>query len=147
MLLRKFELEDIEKCRTVDDVFEMMGVGLRADSKQDLNIRNKEVFGEKAYYANMIMSDDTYMKIYEHLKPLGKKWYNRSGNRMPSAEALQWTNYSPISSGPRFDAVKERMGEVNDSVLYIITPDDDLYEEEPTVAMEREKNEQGSSNS
>lgn len=146
MLLLKFDLDDIEKCKTLEDVFEMMGVGLKEDSKNDLNIKNKEVFGEKAYYSNMIMSDATYNRIYEHLKPLGKKWYNRRGERMPSEAALQWTNYSPISSGPRFEAVEERVGEINDSVLYIITPEDDLYEEEPTVRMEK-KDEQGSSNS
>lgn len=146
MLLLKFDLDDIEKCKTLEDVFEMMGVGLSDKSEKDLNINNKEVFGAKAYYANMVMSDATYNRIYEHLKPLGKKWYNRNGGRMPSAAALQWTNYSPISSGPRFEAVKERVGEINDSVLYIITPEDDLYEEEPTVRMEKE-DEQGSSNS
>ena len=48
----------------------MLGIGLKEDSKQDLNIRNKEVFGKRAYYANMIMHDDTYNAIYEQLKPL-----------------------------------------------------------------------------
>lgn len=138
MILRRFNLEDIEKCKTLEDVFEMMGIGLKESSKQDLNIRNKEVFGEKAYYANMIMNDDTYLKIYEQLKPQGKKWYNRSGNRMPSADALQWTNYSPISSGPRYDKVKEAVGEISEDVLYIITPEDSLYEEEPTVRLNKE---------
>lgn len=138
MILRRFNLEDIEKCKTLEDVFEMMGIGLKESSKQDLNIRNKEVFGEKAYYANMIMNDKTYTAIYEQLKPQGKRWYNRSGNRMPSADAMQWTNYSPISSGPRYEKVKEAVGEISEDVLYIITPEDSLYEEEPTVRLNKE---------
>lgn len=138
MILRRFNLDDIEKCKTIEDVFEMMGIGLKESSKQDLNIRNKEVFGEKAYYANMIMNDGTYMKIYEQLKPQGKKWYNRHGDRMPSADAMQWTNYSPISSGPRYEKVKEFVGEILEDILYIITPEDSLYEEEPTVRLNKE---------
>ena len=139
MILRRFDLNEIKNLKSLDDAFEMMGIGLREDSKQDLNIRNKEVFGEKAYYANMIMNDKTYMAIYEQLKPQGKKWYNRSGNRMPSADAMQWTNYSPISSGPRYEEVEKRAGGISEDVLYIITPDDDLYEEEPTVKLDKEK--------
>ena len=139
MILRRFDLNEIKNLKSLDDAFEMMGIGLREDSKQDLNIRNKEVFGEKAYYANMIMHDKTYMAIYEQLKPQGKKWYNRSGKRMPSADAMQWTNYSPISSGPRYEEVEKRAGGISEDVLYIITPDDDLYEEEPTVKLDKEK--------
>ena len=139
MILRRFDLNEIKNCKTLDDVFEMMGIGLKEDSKQDLNIRNKEVFGEKAYYANMIMNDKTYNAIYEQLKPLGKKWYNKNGDRMPSPGALQWTNYSPISSGPRYEEVEKRAGGISEDVLYIITPEDDLYEEEPTVKMGKEE--------
>lgn len=138
MILRRFDLNDIEKCKTLEDVFTMMGIGLKEDSPEDLNIRNEKVFGKRAYYANMIMNDNTYNKIYEHLKPLGKKWYNRSGNRMPSPEALQWTNYSPISSGPRYEKVKEVVGEISEDVLYIITPEDSIYEEDPSLKVKGE---------
>ena len=136
MILRRFNLEDIEKCKTLEDVFEMMGVGIKEDSKQDLNIRNKEVFGKRAYYANMIMHDKTYNAIYEHLNTVGKKWRNRKGDEMASQAALQWVNYSPISSGPRYEEIERRAGGISEDVLYIITPEDDFYQEDPTVGIE-----------
>lgn len=139
MILRRFNLEDIKKCKTLNDAFEMMGVGIKADSKQDLNINNKEVFGKRAYYANMIIHDKTYNAIYEQLKSQGKKWYNKHGDKMPSPDALQWTNYSPISNGPRYEEVEKRMGGISEDVLYIITPDDDLYQEDPTVDSNKEE--------
>lgn len=139
MILRRFNLDDIKNCKTLDDAFEMMGIGLREDSKQDLNIRDKKVFGKRAYYANMIMNDKTYNAIYEQLKPQGKKWYNRSGDRMPSADALQWTNYSPISNGPRYEKVEQMAGGISEDVLYIITPEDDLYEEDPSLTLDKEE--------
>ena len=132
MILRRFNLDDIKNCKTLDDAFEMIGIGLREDSKQDLNIRNKEVFGKRAYYANMIMNEKTYNAIYEQLKSQGKK------NRMPSADALQWTNYSPISNGPRYEEVEKRAGGISEDVLYIITPEDDLYQEDPNLALKKE---------
>lgn len=132
MILRRFNLDDIKNCKTLDDAFEMIGIGLREDSKQDLNIRNKEVFGKRAYYANMIMNEKTHNAIYEQLKSQDKK------SRMPSADALQWINYSPISNGPRYEEVEKRAGGISEDVLYIITPEDDLYQEDPNLALKKE---------
>lgn len=132
MILRRFNLDDIKNLKTLDDAFEMMGIGLKEDSKQDLNIRNKEVFGKRAYYANMIMNDKTYNAIYEQLKSQGKK------NRMPSADALQWTNYSPISNGPRYEEIEKLAGGISEDILYIITPEDDLYQEDPNLTLNKE---------
>lgn len=131
MILMRFDLDDIEKCKTFNDVFEMFGIGLKEDSKQGLNIRNKEVFGERAYYANMIMNDTTFMRIYDRLQSFAKK--SKKGGKVSAPDALQWINYSPVSSGPRYKQVEEMTGMVSEDVIYIITPDDPMYEEDPTL--------------
>lgn len=136
MILRRFNLNDIEKCKTIEDVFTMMGIGLKEDSPEDLNIRNEKVFGKRAYYANMIIHENTYNAIYEHLKPLSKKWYDKNHKRIPSPEALRWSDYSPISNGPRYEKVKEAVGDISEDVLYIITPDDSIYQEDPSLKAE-----------
>ena len=128
MLLRRFDLKDIENCKTVKDAFNMMGIAVAKDDKQDLRIDNKDVFGEKAYYANMVMNDNTYQKIYAQLNK------SKKDNERFAVEAFQWMNYSPLSSGPKYDKIKEETGDVSEDVLYIITPDDSLYEQEPSVA-------------
>jgi len=141
MLLLKFDLGDIEKCKSVLDVFRMFGIAMNEGDPQDLKLNNKEVFGERAYYANMFISDETYKRIYEHLDTIGGHRNNRHGEKFPSDEAMRWVNYSPVSNGPRYDAVAKIAGEINDSVLYIVTPEDELYEEDPIVARRKENNE------
>ena len=138
MILRRFNLDDIDKCNTLEDVFEMMGVGLTDDSKQDLNIHNKTAFGRRAYYYNMIMNEKTFRRIYDHLAPLGEKRLNKSGKTMPSVAALQWSNYAPVSNGPRFEQVSEIAGGIPEDILAIITPDDSIYIEDPNLPKEEE---------
>lgn len=128
MILRRFNLDEIDNCKTVGDVFRMMGVAVGKDDPQDLKITDESVFGKKAYYANMVMNDNTYQKIYAHLNKVNDK----AGNRF-ATEAFQWMNYSPLSSGPKYDKIKEETGAVSEDVLYIITPEDSLYEPEPTT--------------
>ena len=130
MLLSKFNYDDLDKCKSVKEVFEVMGVG-----GDELPFTNKEVFGEKAYYRNMFIADETYQKVLEIMKPIPNyKGHKNPKNRLSYA-AAQWCNFSPMSNGPRFEQVKELVGgEINRSVLYILTPKDELFEEEPTCA-------------
>ena len=107
-------------------------------SDKDLTLKNEEVFGKRAYYNNMVMHDKTYNAIYEQLKKTGKKWRNRSGKYMTPEPALQWVNYSPLSQGPRYEQVREAVGEIAEDVLYIITPKDTLYTEDPTLELDKE---------
>lgn len=116
MLLVKFELEDLEKCKTVSDVYRAMGIGIKEGDPQDLNFSNQEVFGKKAYYANLFLHPDTDSRIS---KILGEK----SG----------WFNYAPISNGDRYTEVEHEIGDINESVLYIVTPEDRFYIEDPRV--------------
>ena len=134
MLLKSFDSDDIKNCQSFNDVFEMMGIGLKKDSKKDLNIRNEKVFGPKANYQNMFLNPETDRKICEQLKPLGKPWYNKLGDRMSSEAYMQWINYGPISNGPRYDKVNEIAGDIVEDILYILTPDDDLYIENPRLS-------------
>lgn len=136
MLLLHFELDDIDKCFSVTDVYNMMGIGVKEEDPQDLKLSDKDVFGKKAYYKNFILSEKTSNRIYEHLKESSKGTLRDPG--------FEWSVFGPISNGERAEQVKERIGELNDSVLYILTPEDDLYEEEPSEGV---KDEQSTSNS
>ena len=49
MLLLHFELDDIDKCLSVTDVYNMMGIGVKEEDPQDLKLSDKDVFGKKAY--------------------------------------------------------------------------------------------------
>lgn len=129
MILRRFNLDDIKDCKTVGDAFRMMGIALSEDDPQDIKITDERVFGKKPYYKNMVINDNTYQKIYAQLNKVNDK----AGNRF-ATEAFQWMNYSPLSSGEKYDKIKEATGDVSEDVLYIITPEDSLYEEEPTTA-------------
>lgn len=123
MLLVKFDLEDLEKCKTVSDVYRAMGIGVNEDDPQDLNLYNKEVFGKKAYYKNIFMTESTYNKVTGIMEAVdGKK---------DGKNAFNWFNFGPVTNGSRYEMVKEAIGELNDSVLYIVTPEDDMYEESP----------------
>lgn len=125
MLLVKFELEDLEKCKTASDVYRAMGIGIKEDDPQDLNLFNKEVFGKKAYYKNLFITNATYKRILEIMEKTDKKKMNTS--------SFNWINFAPLSNGSRYEKVKEQIGELNDSVLYIVTPEDEMYEESPSM--------------
>lgn len=121
MLLVKFELEDLEKCKSVSDVYRTMGIGVKEDDPQDLNLFNKEVFGKKAYYKNMFITDATYKRVLDLMEKLDKKKLGKN--------SFSWVNFAPLSNGSRYEKVKEQLGDLNDSVLYIVTPEDEMYEE------------------
>ena len=118
MLLVKFELNDLEKCKNVADVYRAMGIGVKKGDPQDLNFNNKEVFGKRAYYANLFINKNTEKKIKDIL---GRE------------KSLDWFNYAPVSGGDRYEEVENEIGEINESVLYIVTPEDKFYIEDPTV--------------
>lgn len=127
MLLLKFNLEDIDKCTNVTDVFRAMGIGIYEDDPQDLKFTNKEVFGDKANYQNIFINDKTSNYIYDLMNKYGDRISNRFGSKLPSSQAIAWSSFAPTSSGPRYDKIAEAAGEINESVLYIVTPDDPLY--------------------
>lgn len=126
MLLVKFELEDLEKCKSVPEVYRAMGIGVKKDDPQDLNLYNKEVFGKKAYYKNMFITDATYKRILDLMEKIDKKKMGKN--------SFNWINFAPLSNGSRYEKVKEQLGDLNDSVLYIVTPEDEMYEESIEVS-------------
>ena len=142
MLLLKFEPSDIEKCQSVTDVFNMFGIAIKDGDPQDLKITNEEVFGKKAYYANMILNTETADRITEHLNTIGEKINSSTGEKM-TPEAIQWHDVAPLHSGSRYNEITKAMGEVNESVLYILTPGDPYYREDPSLVAKRIKEEKG----
>ena len=122
MLLVKFDLQDLEKCKTVADVYRTMGIGVTKDDVQDLNFDNNEVFGKRAFYANLFLNPKTSEKISNILHE--------------SSKLHGWFNYSPVTGGERYDQLENEIGEINESVLYIATPEDKLYIEDPHAGKE-----------
>lgn len=135
MLLLRFNYDDIGKCRSVEDVFHMFGIGYSDDDEgYEVDLRDEKVFGKKGSYRNMFIADETYQAILDVLDKVPNYKGRKNPKGRASYAALQWSNYSPISNGPKFNQVKELVGgEINRSVLYILTPEDQLYEESPEV--------------
>lgn len=128
MITYSFTPEDIQQTKSLADVFAVMGISIDSDHPAPYSLKDEKIFGEHGHYANLVLTDKTYREIHDHLAPLGKKWFNRAGQRMPSADALQWSNYGPVSSGPRLKEVADFAGEeLRDYTLYIVTPEDSIY--------------------
>lgn len=126
MLLLRFNKEDFKKCKGVVDVFNAMGIS-RPDDKQAIKDKcevcfsDEKVFGKRAYYANMVMNDETYNYILDIMKEVPNYKGRKNPKNRLSYAAMQWVNYCPLSSGPRYEKVKEEVGEINENVLYLIT--------------------------
>ena len=119
MLLVKFDLQELEKCKTSADIYRTMGVGVLEGDPQDLNFNNEKVFGKRAFYANLFLNPETSKKISNILHE--------------NSKLHGWFNYSPVTSGERYDRLVDKIGEINEEVLYIATPEDDLYIEAPST--------------
>lgn len=127
MILRRFDLNDIEKCRTVADVFKVMGIGLTKKDGCDLLINNEEVFGGRAYYKNLVMHPNTSKMILKHLRAVKRSDDEAVNSKASFIIANDWINCSPLTRGDRYDFVNDAVG-ISEDVLYIITPQDSLYE-------------------
>lgn len=127
MILRRFDLNDIEKCRTVADVFKVMGIGTTKVDGCDLLINDEEAFGGRAYYKNLVMHPDTAKMILDHLRNLKRSDDAILNDRASFIITNDWINCAPITHGDRYKFVDDAVG-VSEDVLYIITPQDSLYE-------------------
>lgn len=115
MILIRFDKEKLGDCKTVTDVFRMMGVGLAEDDSVDLHFDNEAVFGKKASYRNMIISSNTCDEIARKFAGTSKEFL--------------WWNIAPITEKDAPKEIFDAVGEIIDDVLYIITPQDKFYTE------------------
>lgn len=129
-----FDLKGLGKCKTVGDIFELMGVGVKESSENYIKLNDKTIFGERASYRNMFITPQTFNKIYEYTKVMGKKI--RRGSHLTTRESIQWCNFAPISNGPRYDLVEQENGGFKDNTLYIATPHSRLHIPTPTPTLE-----------
>lgn len=126
MILLHFNFEDLSKCRTVKEVYETFGIG----EGEDISFLDTNVFGKKASYKNMFIAPETYNKVLETLEGFGSINGRNNDKYFVSAAASAWVNYSPMYSGARYQKVKDAIGELNRSVIYILTPGDELFDGE-----------------
>lgn len=115
MILIRFDKEKLGDCKTVTDVFRVMGVGLAGDDTVDLHFDNESVFGKKASYRNMIISSETYDEIFKKFSGTNK--------------AYTWWNVAPRTEKDIPEEILDAVGSIIDDVLYIITPQDKFYSE------------------
>ena len=127
MILNHFNLSDLEKCKTLSEVFKTLNVG----EGTDYPFTDEKVWGKKAHHANYFMTDATFNLIYEALKANETDTWLYHGKTKQYPEAFAWSNFSPLSSGPRYKKFEKMVGPLNDSVLYIVTPDDEFYQPAP----------------
>ena len=127
MIIQRFDLEKVKKAKSASEVYKIM----------EIDFRDKEIFGEKAYYRNVIMNDKTYKAIFDQLNTIRYKGELPVKSGRISREAITWMAFCPISTGPRMEEVSKRIGIIDEDKLYIITPEDkDLYEQSPEVEKE-----------
>ena len=128
MIVLRADLDKLNDATSVLEVFAAFGLG----KGEEIEFTDEKVFGKKANYANMFCTDLTYRDIYEKLgKDEKRKVTSRSGTKW-SPEAVNWCWFSPISSGQRFEKFEKLLGDkLMDYRIYILTPDDKMYEEAP----------------
>lgn len=121
MIVKRFSLDDVKNVKSMGEFYEVMGYG-----KDEF--ASEEVFGKKPYYNNFFLHPETSDKIYKIIKQ------NNSDNSAAQlAASMDWLDFSPVSSGPRYDELVEGCGRVIRNALYIIQPADDMYKEAPDV--------------
>ena len=143
MLLLHFNPDDFADCSTVGMLYVTMGISPASAFDNNTKWEDKEVFGKRAYYRNMFMNDADYKLAEESLKKNVLVGRTMEGSEKPEeammdsheqSEVFSWAMNSPISFGPKYDKIKERIGgDIPRGVLVIICPGDALYEEAPGV--------------
>ena len=141
MLLLHFNPDDLADCQTVGNIYAAIGISPASAIDGKTKWEDKDVFGKRAYYKNMFMNDEDYKAAEEGLKKNVLVGRTLEGNEKPEEtmmdyhernEVFSWAMNSPISFGPKYDKIKERLdGDVPRGVLVIVCPGDDLYEEAP----------------
>lgn len=126
MIVKKFTDEDIKKITCAKDFYKVIGL-LGCEFEQ------ADVLGHKMYYANLFISPKTDENIRTAMSSNVDKVAERVGSKTRArvAQTLDWSNFAPLCSGPRYDKFEETMGELRENVVYILQPGDDMYEENP----------------
>ena len=136
MLLIKMDIKKIvegaNKYKDVADLYRAIGISPKEEKGDYVtNFDDEKVFGKRAHYRNMFMDDGAYKEIERGI--LENREKSAKDARRVQTVQTQWAWYSPVSCGERYEDLKKRIGEINHSVLYIITPEDDMYEPAPEL--------------
>lgn len=112
MLLMRFEDEEIKDIKDAQDFYEALGI-----TEEVFGI--PDIFGKSPYYYNMVLHPETDSAIMEKIRT----------NNDDKRAGFDWVNFSPVACGPRYEEVENTVGRICRNVLYIITPDDKIFEE------------------
>ena len=142
MLLLKFNPEDLKDAYSIQQIYAVFGIG--NEPEDQVHWDDESVFGKRGDVRNIFCTQAIYEKVSEnfHRNDLrGKNGASEMMNYHDRGAVFQWANYSPTSTGPRYELMEQRLMEVStydklpDSVIAIFTPEDPEYEESPMVGM------------
>lgn len=126
MKVRRFKLEDLADITCASDFYDAIGYDAEA-------LKNRDVFGNKAYYKNFIIHPETDKAIKEiidkNIPKLAKKVGSKT--RAKVSASYDWFNFAPICNGPRYDAIEAYCGRILRNTIYIVEPRDIMYERAP----------------
>lgn len=140
MLLLKFNPDDLKDAYSIQQIYAVFGIGNEPEDQVHWN--DPEVFGKRGDVRNIFCTQAIYEKVSENFHKNDLRGKNGSSEMMDYHDrgaVFQWANYSPISTGPRYELMEQRLREVSaydklpDSVIAIFTPGDPEYEESPMV--------------
>lgn len=141
MKVIKFNPDEFEDCRTVGQIWAVLGVTPSDSPDGSLHFDDKETFGKKAYYNNMFISQKAYERGSEAIQKnvlVGRAHEGSSNEKEVMSyhercELVAWAMMSPVSNGARYQKIVERLGELPDDALVIVMPGDEMYREAPDV--------------
>lgn len=141
MKVIKFNPDEFEDCRTVGQIWAVLGVTPSDSPEGGLHFDDKETFGKKAYYDNTFISQEAYERAEKALKKnvlVGRAQEGSSNEEemmsySEKREVFAWAMMSPVSNGARYEKIVERLGELPDDALVIVMPGDEMYREAPDV--------------
>lgn len=128
MIVKRFSLDDVQDITCAADFYKALGY-------DDEAFRNKDVFGNKAYYKNFFITprtDEALRNImHGNIDKVAKKVGSKTRARI--SQHMDWFNYAPVCNGERYDEIASKLGRINNDTLYILQKGDYLYEEAPDV--------------
>lgn len=141
MILLHFDLDDLGNAKTVKEVYNAIGIG--STDEYEVRWDDQEVFGSRSYVMNLFCND----KLYQYVSSLfdGARLVGADGDdilmqNQDAARIFEWANYSPVSTGPRYEEMLKLLREVTpytdlpENVIAIITPEDEMYIDAPDLS-------------
>lgn len=138
MILLHFNPEELDGCLNVKQIYGVFGIG--SEPEDTIHWGDEDVFGKRGYVQNIFCTQAVYDRAAENFSHdvlVGYDGEEEQMNYRQSKNVFEWANYSPVSTGQRYELMEKILREVSpfdklpDNVIAIFTPDDEQYIEAP----------------